>query len=104
MDDPAQPSGEPSGYALGIIALALGVEDRVGHPPEAVGDEAEREQPQHQPSGLARDMLERSAGILGAPQLQRQIADDEIEQAAGGEADPGQQQEARGYARHRALT
>jgi hypothetical protein len=104
MDEPAQRPGESAGNALGVAALALGVEDGVRQPPDAVGDETQREGSEHQPAGFVGDIVEGPARILRPPQPERQIADDQIEQPAGGEPDSGEQQEVGGYAWHGAVT
>ena len=98
MDEPAQGPRQPPRDALGVAALVLSVEDRVGHPPDSVSDEAERQRCEHQPARLVLKPVQRSARILRPPQLKREIADDQIEQAPGGEADPGEQEKVGGYA------
>ena len=100
MDEPAQRSGETADDALELAALALGVEDRVGHPPDPVGEEAEAPARRAPSRPASRRPVQSPARILRPPQLQGQIADDQVEQPPGGEADAGQQQEIGGYARH----
>ena len=100
MDEAAQRSGEPPDDALELAALALRVEDGVGHPPDPVGDEAERQRAEHDPPGPPLDPVERPAGILHPPQLQREIADDQIEQPARSKTNSGERREIGGNARH----
>jgi hypothetical protein len=96
MRDAAERHPAALDQALGVIVESLGVGRRLGQPPQRIAGEPRRDgQDQRRPERLVRERGDRALIVRRLPAAQRGIdrepADQQIDQPARGKAQPGEQ-------------